>query len=139
MPVRLLAQNWEIFAKSLPIDSAGSDLVHTIICSTRSRAPLYSDADVEKSEILSSHKLITNFKVEIDPTRNVFETFRHHSSFLAKTPINLRRSTFFETLDHHVKHLRHCSHSERSRGIPLRKFRVNLRDPSTPLRFAQDD
>src|SRR4029077_7540423 len=40
----------------------------------------------------------------IGPTRNVFETFRHHSSFLAKSPINLRRSTFFETLDDHVKH-----------------------------------
>jgi len=30
-------------------------------------------------------------------------------------------------------------HSERSRGIPLQDIRVNQRDPSTPLRSAQDD
>jgi (E)-4-hydroxy-3-methylbut-2-enyl-diphosphate synthase len=30
-------------------------------------------------------------------------------------------------------------HSERSRGIPLQDLRLNQRDPSTPLRSAQDD
>ncbi|PYK27519.1 MAG: hypothetical protein DME59_04575 [Verrucomicrobia bacterium] len=30
-------------------------------------------------------------------------------------------------------------HSERSRGIPLDYFSVASRDPSTPLRSAQDD
>ncbi|PYI47348.1 MAG: transcription-repair coupling factor, partial [Verrucomicrobia bacterium] len=30
-------------------------------------------------------------------------------------------------------------HSERSRGIPLRNQKASLRDPSTSLRFAQDD
>src|SRR5262249_14760889 len=30
-------------------------------------------------------------------------------------------------------------HSERSRGIPSEDLRVNQRDPSTPLRSAQDD
>ena len=30
-------------------------------------------------------------------------------------------------------------HSERTRGIPLQNRRVIPRDPSTPLRFAQDD
>ena len=30
-------------------------------------------------------------------------------------------------------------HSERSRGIPLQSCLAVLRDPSTPVRFAQDD
>jgi hypothetical protein len=30
-------------------------------------------------------------------------------------------------------------HSERSRGIPWNHFKAAQRDPSTPLRFAQDD
>ena len=40
MSVRLLAQNREIFAKSTPVDSAGSDLVHITICYTCRRAPV---------------------------------------------------------------------------------------------------
>jgi len=43
MPIGLLAQNREILANRLPIDGSGSNLVHTIICSTRWDAPLYSD------------------------------------------------------------------------------------------------
>src|SRR5437667_9250190 len=43
MPVRPLAENREISADRIPIDSAGSNLVHTIICYTRRCAPLYSD------------------------------------------------------------------------------------------------
>jgi hypothetical protein len=39
MSARLLAQNREIFAKRTPVDSAGSDLVHTVICYTRRAAP----------------------------------------------------------------------------------------------------
>src|SRR6516165_11299948 len=42
---------------------------------------------------------------------------------------NLFSSRFFCT----------CCHSERSRGIPQQNFNSILRDPSTPLRFAQDD
>src|SRR5205823_9813376 len=33
----------------------------------------------------------------------------------------------------------HACHPERSRGIPLRHPKVAPRDPSTPLRSAQDD
>jgi len=44
MPVRLFVKNWEIFATGVPIYSADSNLVHTIICYTWRRAPLYSDA-----------------------------------------------------------------------------------------------
>jgi len=40
--VRLLAEDRKILTKSFPIDSAGSDLVHTIICATRRHAPAYS-------------------------------------------------------------------------------------------------
>jgi hypothetical protein len=43
MSVRLLAKNREIFAKSLPIDVAAYNLVHTTISSTRRDTPLYSD------------------------------------------------------------------------------------------------
>src|SRR6266568_7512497 len=44
MPVRLLSQDREILADGIPVNSpAASTLVHTIICSTRCRAPLYSD------------------------------------------------------------------------------------------------
>ena len=43
MPVRLFVKNWEIFATGVPIYSADSNLVHTIICYTSRRAPVYSD------------------------------------------------------------------------------------------------
>ena len=42
MAVRLLAQDREILADSLPIDAAVSHLMHSLICSTRRRAPLDS-------------------------------------------------------------------------------------------------
>src|SRR5262249_34447479 len=44
MTVCSLAQDREILADGVPIDGASSDLVHTIICYTRRRAPLYSSA-----------------------------------------------------------------------------------------------
>src|SRR5437773_11578975 len=44
MAVRLFVKKWEIFATGVPIYSADSRLVHTIICYTWRRAPLYSDA-----------------------------------------------------------------------------------------------
>ena len=43
-----------------------------------------------------------------------------------------------EAIKAHGALLYHC-HSERSRGIPRRDPEVNLRDPSTPFRSAQDD
>src|SRR4029077_456515 len=39
MPVRLFAQNREIFTTSNPINRLGGKLVHTTICSTQRRAP----------------------------------------------------------------------------------------------------
>src|SRR5437899_5709226 len=39
-----LSQDWEILADGAPVYTAGNNLVHTTICSTRRRAPLYSDA-----------------------------------------------------------------------------------------------
>jgi hypothetical protein len=42
MPICPFAQYGEIRAESLPIDSAGSDLVHSIICYTRRPAPVHS-------------------------------------------------------------------------------------------------
>src|SRR5437867_359481 len=44
MAVRLLTQDREILADGAPVYTAASNLVHAIICSTRCRAPLYSDA-----------------------------------------------------------------------------------------------
>src|SRR5438067_13230429 len=44
MPMRLLAQNREVFAKSLPFDDDAGNLVHSIICYTRHDAPVHSDA-----------------------------------------------------------------------------------------------
>jgi hypothetical protein len=38
MPVCLLAEDWEIFTTSAPVHSAGDNLVHTIICSTKRSA-----------------------------------------------------------------------------------------------------
>ena len=40
--VYLLTQDREILAKSSPVDSAGSDLVHITICYTCRPAPVYS-------------------------------------------------------------------------------------------------
>jgi len=42
MPVRLLAEDCEILTNRIPIYSATGDLVHSVICSTRGSAPLYS-------------------------------------------------------------------------------------------------
>src|SRR5438270_13419702 len=42
MYVRLLAEDWEILTNRIPIYSATSNLVHSVICSTRCCAPLYS-------------------------------------------------------------------------------------------------
>ena len=44
MAVRLFAENREILTDGAPVYTAGSNLVHTTICSTGRRAPLYSDA-----------------------------------------------------------------------------------------------
>src|SRR6266581_2122998 len=44
MTVCALSQDWEILADGAPVYTAGNNLVHTTICSTRRRAPLYSDA-----------------------------------------------------------------------------------------------
>jgi hypothetical protein len=40
MPMRLLAQNREVFANSAPIHMARGNLVHTIICYRRRDAPV---------------------------------------------------------------------------------------------------
>src|SRR5438477_6810501 len=42
MPVRSLAEDCEILTNRIPIYSATGDLVHSVICSTRGSAPLYS-------------------------------------------------------------------------------------------------
>src|SRR5439155_8344407 len=42
MAVCLFAQDREILAKGVPIHTAAGNFVHTLICSTRRRAPLYS-------------------------------------------------------------------------------------------------
>src|SRR5438552_8786612 len=43
MPVRLLAEDRKILANSFPIDSAGCELVHTIICvAHRPAQPLFT-------------------------------------------------------------------------------------------------
>jgi hypothetical protein len=42
MAAYLLTQDREILAKSSPVDSAGSDLVHITICYTCRPAPVYS-------------------------------------------------------------------------------------------------
>src|SRR5213593_292016 len=42
MPVRLFVKNWEIFTDRVPIDRGRSNLVHTTICYTWRRAPIYS-------------------------------------------------------------------------------------------------
>ena|SRR5437773_6030955 len=54
MTVRLLAQNREIFTDRLPIESAGGNLVHTIICYTRRRTPLYSLRGIARFLFISS-------------------------------------------------------------------------------------
>jgi len=41
VPVRLLPKNWEIFTDRLPIENAGGNLVHPIICSMRRHLPIY--------------------------------------------------------------------------------------------------
>src|SRR5204863_2866038 len=43
MAMRLLAKNREILTDGPPVHNGGSNLVHTIICSARCRAPLYSE------------------------------------------------------------------------------------------------
>jgi hypothetical protein len=44
MTVRLFAQNREILTKGFPIDSAGSNLMHPIICFTpRCAPPLFEE------------------------------------------------------------------------------------------------
>src|SRR6266404_3886010 len=43
MAMRLLTKNREILADGIPVHNGGSNLVHTIICSTRPCAPLYSE------------------------------------------------------------------------------------------------
>src|SRR6266550_8936214 len=48
MAMRLFAEDREILAKALPIHGGVGNLVHPIICSAHSRAPLYS----KTSEIL---------------------------------------------------------------------------------------
>src|SRR5260370_8716246 len=47
MTMRLLAENREILADGAPVHHAGSNLVHTIVCSTHCRAPLYSDTKTQ--------------------------------------------------------------------------------------------
>jgi hypothetical protein len=42
--VRLLVEDRKILADSLPIDGRSGNLVHDLICFTRSCAPAYSDA-----------------------------------------------------------------------------------------------
>ncbi len=56
MAVRLLAQNREILANRIPINSAAGNLVHALICYTRRSAPVYSDltAECELLEHLAS-------------------------------------------------------------------------------------
>src|SRR5205823_1960415 len=44
MPMGLLAKNWEILTYRMPIDPAGSKLVHPIICYTGRSAPVHSAA-----------------------------------------------------------------------------------------------
>src|SRR5206468_3287872 len=49
MPVRPFAENRKILAKSIPIHTLCSKFVHTIICSTRRRAPpLFEAVKVER-------------------------------------------------------------------------------------------
>ena len=47
MPVGLLAKNWEILTYRMPIDPAGSNLVHPIICYTGRSAPVHSAACIK--------------------------------------------------------------------------------------------
>src|SRR5438067_10070222 len=54
MAMGLLAQNREIFAKGLPIDRAGGNLVHTIICSAQRCAPI----------LLEEVKRVKSYKVK---------------------------------------------------------------------------
>jgi hypothetical protein len=42
MAVYLLAQNWEILAKGIPIYRAGGKPMHVLICYTRWRATLFA-------------------------------------------------------------------------------------------------
>ena len=51
MAVRLLAKNGKIVANRAPIDSSSDNLVHTTICSTPRRAPLYSNNSVEALDL----------------------------------------------------------------------------------------
>src|SRR5260370_740331 len=62
MTMHLLAENREILADGAPVHHAGSNLVYTIICSARSRAPLYSDtterlAARDRSRTLRSQRI----------------------------------------------------------------------------------
>jgi hypothetical protein len=47
----LFAQNWEVFAESLPIERARCNLVHSTICYTRAYAPVYSTKLKELQEL----------------------------------------------------------------------------------------
>src|SRR5438128_12488399 len=49
MAVCLLAEDREILADSLPIGGASGNLVHKLICSTRSCAPVYSQPKIDNS------------------------------------------------------------------------------------------
>ena len=57
-----------------------------------------------KRRVFRFHELVADLQIGIDPTRDVVETFRHHSALFAKPAIDFRRDTFFEMFDDHVKH-----------------------------------
>src|ERR1043166_2776793 len=58
----------------------------------------------EQREILSLHDLPAGFETQINPTGDVFQALRHHSTLLSEASINFGRAGFFETLYDHVKH-----------------------------------
>src|SRR5262249_9170496 len=48
MPVRLLAQDWEILAKSAPVHLARDGLMHAIICYRSGSAPVHSQRTAKR-------------------------------------------------------------------------------------------
>jgi hypothetical protein len=90
MAVGLLTQDREILTNRIPINSAGGSLMHTLICSARRRAPLYSRNFVLSKDGRGLHnersRSTLNRRSNMKPLSLLITSLFIAASALAQTP-----------------------------------------------------